>query len=698
MVVLKQTKDRLGFWVPIALLLISCLGCSPGVNFAPERQEVDLYPFSTFYFDETGKKTFPEAKEIQRAGGFKQMKSMAGYRHPGVFWVHLSINPSYLVQASSDRVESHPISCELCLEKDEDTRLVAPNECGLCLITNSRNTNEFTPTFRVIDAYYTTSTGKIIHRKSGAHANTNETTEGWGFSQGCFPISDFCPENQQISIYLRLVMMYDFKAEFYGSITSYQQEHYRWASILSQRPLLIGFRLMVSAIIFYIFIYSMIQYSQIQDNSYLLYGLYIFLSLAYDLEQNFMGDTGLYNSLLSVREWHYYFEVPLAASTFISYILFIVVFLNIKDTKPKAYFWAKFGIGFALLLIVIDLITRQIGGVYLSMRWYKYDRIPLILINLPLFYHIFKREKGTDNSDKSSKTQKKLGLIIGIGSALLLLGVILSASIVKPYILAEKADGMWDQNNPLMYPRTYMQLGFLTENIVLLIGLAYKSRIQFAELRERISAQSRKIETIADSIETSVEFRFIAHSLKNIRQSLSNFGESRQKTVAEYYEKMIGLVEKWYQKSQNNHTHSLKSELRDMQTWISLNNLIVSPHIHVKVEGGEILEEDFPLSVVGMLLPFVENSIIHGFNKQKQILGPRILSFQIREDINRGYYLIQIEDNGVGFDKGNKGSISTGIEIARKRLEKIGGGIDTILDLNVEGLHGTRVILSLPNT
>lgn len=134
-------------------------------------------------------------------------------------------------------------------------------------------------------------------------------------------------------------------------------------------------------------------------------------------------------------------------------------------------------------------------------------------------------------------------------------------------------------------------------------------------------------------------------------------------------------------------TISFKKELEHIETYLWLEKIRFEDSLNISYEIGPT---DFEVPSLA-IQPIVENAVKHGI-MQKEDAGTVV----IRTRENMLYYVIEIEDDGVGFDVNQEvrdGHVHVGIENVRKRLEIICGGT---CNIHSEIGKGTLVSINIP--
>ena len=628
-----------------------------------------LSPISSdmsFYWDEGGDMTFAEVEALFDQGAFYQLDA-AGFIKPG----QKATNPG--VYWASYRFVVDPTLQDV-------------GELGFCILGD---TSHFRIWYDEVDVFYRNKEDSLIVSRTGKTANTYKKDPNWRFSEACVPIKVVSPDT--ILLLIRLFGNQAYRNYLYGYQTSLIDEKNRVnQQIISQAPTII-FRIIFIGILLYFSLYSFIQYRQIGERAYLFYGIYLFTTFFYSAE-HLEWDTDVFGIFSHITEWHFYYEVPLVCIIYLSYMSFIVSFLDLGKENKQAAWLLKMGMYVTIALLAIDIVTRQIGGTYLSMIFYKYDRYPLFLMAIPFVYHIYKvnQEK---RHDPDYQAHRKLIIYIVTGSLFIAIGGLLTLLLKRTPLIDHQADSLF------RHSITYTQLGLLVENTIFIVGLGYKTRLSALVLQQRVSAQTEKIDLLE---ENATRLMVDSHSMKNILQAIQGLVTTNPAEANKYLQKAMKLSEKWYSEASDKVTNKyqpLKEEITDMEIWVNLNNIVLKPKVQLTISGKDGLDDTFPPVAKRLLLPFVENAILHGLKKKEK--GQRVLMIEVLF-LDRVYKIV-IEDNGIGRQAARdlvKGQYptraSSGIQLAAELMEKYGITLD-IEDLTLSGRPtGTRVTIEIP--
>lgn len=654
---------RTSYW--FFLIFLPFFGLSQAGQ--PPLQPEPIFSDMVFYWDEAGSKNLEEIEALYKMGEFYKPDSTSYIQegqkatNPGVYWAVYQLIP--------------------------DSAMKSSEEFGFCVLGEL---TYFWQRFDIIDIHYKTDHDSLISIRTGRIANTYKKAKRWQFSNSCVPIRQV-NNRDSVLIFIRFFDAGKYRKKFFGYQTLLTDEKNRVNQRIIARGPTIIFRIIFIGILFYFSLYSFIQYWQIRERAYLYYAFYLIVTFFYTAE-HLEWDSEVYGIFSHITEWHFHFEVPLIALIYLFYMSFVNSFLDLSKENKNASRLLRAGMVVTIILLLVDIVARQIGGTYLSMLCYKYDRYPLFIMAVPYFYELYKTNKERQN-DPDYKEKRKLVMYIVTGSMFIVIGGLLTLLLKKlPFI--DHESGQFFRHS-----LTYTQLGLLAENTIFIIGLGYKTRLNALLLQQRVASQTEKIHLLEDK---TTRLKVDAHTMKNILQAIQSLVKTKPNEASRYLVQAAQLCEKWYEEAvheKDDKYHPLKEEIGDMETWVVLNNMLLDPKIQLQTTGKEGLDETFPKVVKRLLLPFVENAIIHGLTPKKET--PRILNLLI--DWTEDAYKIVIEDNGIGRKAANDlvrkhspGKESTGIQISQELMEsnEISFHIEDLIE--EDKAVGTRVTIKIP--
>ncbi|GEM_PF-3806827 len=420
--------------------------------------------------------------------------------------------------------------------------------------------------------------------------------------------------------------------------------------------------------LFFTALFFLIQYFQIKELAYFYYVVYLLCMLLYFLRR-FEASVAKSDILFSsMMQWFYHFEIPIALLIYITYVLFGIHFLALKQTQPKGYKIAKSGVYvFGSYLIIDKLIWFGVSPES-SYTIYFFARIGFIFFAIYYLYLI-------------SQTDSRLTKYFVAGTFALLIGAAISLFLS----ITLETDATTDLISIWKYPVFYTQVGMLFEMLFFSVGLGYKYKLS-------IEAKNR---AILKAMNLQMNPHFIFNSLNSIGNLIR---KHNTKDARKYLDNFASLLRDVLNNNQEN-LIDLEQELTMCQKYLKLEALRFKDRFNyvINIENSIDLNEVFlpPLT----LQPYIENAIWHGLlHKEKDCQ----LSISMERQAN-GINCI-IEDNGIGRKaaaalKTQSGLVrkSIGMDLTKERLAQHQITIKIIDNKNHSGKPtGTRIELFFP--
>jgi len=297
---------------------------------------------------------------------------------------------------------------------------------------------------------------------------------------------------QEQQFYLRIKSMVRFESTF-KKIQLYNTDQY--GPKQSVWPLL--FHAVFFGILIFIALFSFIQFLQNKDFSYWYYALYLLLSSIY-----FWWKFEKSNSFLNVLftdspEWYYYWEIPMSMGIYITYILFVIHFINAKQEIPLVYKLLKISIGVLIIYLLLDRMILLPIGFSFSWEVYFMLRILFVCFGMVAFYLVV-----TANT--------KLSFYLISGSLVMLIGTLCTGYFSKS--MTQHYWQGWD------IPLLPIQVATLIELIFFSTGLGYKARLLVKEkvkMTQNLALEQLEKEKVRESQEQlSQWFTNISHEFR----------------------------------------------------------------------------------------------------------------------------------------------------------------------------------------
>ena len=190
---------------------------------------------------------------------------------------------------------------------------------------------------------------------------------------------------------------------------------------------------------------------------------------------------------------------------------------------------------------------------------------------------------------------------------------------------------------------------------------------------------------------------FIYNSLNSIQSFISSEKSyEAEKYLAQFARLMRGILE-----NSRNNLITLDKEIETLELYLKIEQLRFENRFTYKISIDENIETDF-IAIPPMLIqPFIENSIIHGFNGIGN--GKIDISFTENDDS----LMCEVDDNGIGRNASenlNKKHKSLAGEITKERLDVLSKeyhkeAFFKIIDKTEESTNkalGTKIIIQIP--
>ena len=198
--------------------------------------------------------------------------------------------------------------------------------------------------------------------------------------------------------------------------------------------------------------------------------------------------------------------------------------------------------------------------------------------------------------------------------------------------------------------------------------LTKKQKKQLYYLAQKNMVQEKQLlleKQLADVKLQALQSQMNSHFLFNVLSSIQFFIISNDVDKALYYiERFASLIRTTLTYSDYKLVN-LRQEIEYIEKYIEIENIRVVNKVRFQVEMDPTADLTSIFITPMLLQPFVENSIIHGFDSS--VAEPTITLKVVRLEDSWGLIL---KDNGVGFKKKNSSKrVSKGISIIQRRLE-----------------------------
>ncbi|WP_338790038.1 histidine kinase [Bernardetia sp. MNP-M8] len=227
--------------------------------------------------------------------------------------------------------------------------------------------------------------------------------------------------------------------------------------------------------------------------------------------------------------------------------------------------------------------------------------------------------------------------------------------------------------------------------LVILIILAILAILYYRQKSRKLQQEYEKVILEQKLLRTQMEPHFIFNTLSTL-QSLIRFQEPKK--AIDYLNRFSRLLRSNLELSRQEMI-SLEDEIETMDNYLSLQQARFEDYFTYQIQVPHELEIDALFIPPMLIQPFVENSILHGFDGEKEWN----IEIKITELTATKQLQIEIIDNGVGIHTNpKKKHKSLSGEIAKERLEILSKKYKIPTDYQIfsEQGKGTTVCLKLP--
>lgn len=491
-----------------------------------------------------------------------------------------------------------------------------------------------------------------------------------------------------------------------------------------------GFGFFVVSVLFYLFVFFLIQFFQHKKRFYLFYSLYALMNgitLLKYIDGVFFSDFFHTHAGRVFVGWVHY-PTQLLASMLFSF--FILDIMKLKEGHPKFVKWTYrvyFGVGAIYLLLwavqlnnprsyLIDYfhglfflpmsLVVFVWGFYLVLRqkrmikWYILSGMSALFVSY-LIITLFSFEKTSANSE----TLYIFYLGVLVESLLFALAIGLEQKMVykeKAEVQKKYIDQL-EENQVIKESINRTLSDELLQTKAEIEGLSSEAQKERTE-KLTMKMENRFAQLRLDALRSQMNPHFIFNALNSIKSYLIENNQEKAIYYLGRFSKLIrGILE-----SSRKDLVTLEEEMDILKMYVEIesdrfkNNIEYMVHIDKKLSAEHILIPSL------LLQPFVENSIWHGLTTKK---GKKRLEIVVQALEGSDHLEITIEDNGIGRQASQLRnhqnplkSKSLGLSIIQDRLDffskKFKGNFNfTVYDLKDEKLDkatGTKVVLNLP--
>lgn len=490
-----------------------------------------------------------------------------------------------------------------------------------------------------------------------------------------------------------------------------------------------GFGFFVVSVLFYLFLFFLIQFFQHQKRFYLLYSLYALINgitlLKYIDGVFFSG----FFDTVGGRKLTIWFHYPSQLFGAILFTLFVLEIMTLVKKYPKYvkvihYFY----LGVTPIYLVLWALQLIDSSSYAIEYFHAFFFIPTnFAIFLWCFYMVVKDDKPI-----------KWYILLGMCS------LCISYFIITFYSFQDNT-----ANKETLY---FFYIGILLESILFALAIGLEQKIAYKEkaltqtmyikqleenqlLKESINralseellqtkaemeglgaeAQRERTEKLAMKIEGKVaKLRLDAlssqmnpHFIFNALNSIKSYFIDNNRDKAIFYLGRFSKLIRSILESSRKDMISLKEEIDTLKMYVEIESDRFKSDLNFVIT----IDENIPVADLKVpclfLQPFVENSIWHGLSTKK---GKKKLHLNIAESTMADGLIFTLEDNGIGRIaskvKNQQNPLkykSLGLTIIRNRLDFFSKKYNKSFDYSIEDIKdksfkicGTRVIVTIP--
>lgn len=223
------------------------------------------------------------------------------------------------------------------------------------------------------------------------------------------------------------------------------------------------------SVLFFLFLFSLVQYILNRNNSYGFYSLYLFFCFQYYWWKFEKSNSFINLIYTNFPEWYYYIEVPLWSAMYLTYMLFVMYFIDTKRYIPLFHQFLRISIIGLSSYVLVDRLVIWIWDLSVAWDLFAVMRLAMAIISIVMIYLVF-------------RAKQRLGFYILWGSLLMLIGGFIT--IYLSNTMSIHYAGPWD------IPLLPIQIGVIFEVFFFFVGLGDKSRL--AEREKTIMHQNLK--------------------------------------------------------------------------------------------------------------------------------------------------------------------------------------------------------------
>ena len=491
-----------------------------------------------------------------------------------------------------------------------------------------------------------------------------------------------------------------------------------------------GFGFFVVSVLFYLFVFFLIQFFQHKKRFYLFYCLYALVTgvtLMKYVEGAFFSDFFHSPSGRGFVAWVHY-PTQLFASMLFSF--FVLDIMQLKNGHPKFVKWAyRAYLGVAPIYLTLWAVQLMNRRSYLIDYFHGFFFLPMsLVIFIWGFYLIIKQKRiikgyilsgmsvlfvsyliitlfSFEKTSANSETLYIFYLGVLVESLLFALAIGLEQKMVykeKARVQRKYIDQL-EENQVIKESINRTLSDELLQTKAEIEGLSSEAQKERTE-KLTIKMENKFAQLRLDALRSQMNPHFIFNALNSIKSYLIENNQEKAIYYLGRFSKLIrGILE-----SSRKDLVTLEEEMNIIKMYVEIESDRFKNNIEYMVHIDKELSVDHILIPSLLLQPFVENAIWHGLTTRK---GKKRLEIGVQQSESADHLQITIEDNGIGRQASQLRnyqnplkSQSLGLSIIQDRLDffskRYKGNFNFIVyDLKDDKsamAMGTKVVLNLP--
>lgn len=526
------------------------------------------------------------------------------------------------------------------------------------------------PIFAEVETFFIKDKTPIKYAMTGRSVDRQDKKIGYHQNDYCIPLPQEIIDHRSSEMFFRIGTKRHFQeSTFIYYSTKQIEETERLYRRAKEYPKHLFAMIFIGILINFI-LYTIIQFNQTKERSYLWYGLYLTSVAIYNME-HLDFDYHIDWIFSYIISWHYYYEVSVVTAIYLPYFMFLTAFLDLKNNAPKVYQIVYIFSIWILFMLVLDIFLWTFFGTNVAMTVHNIFKVSFVIALIYFFYAALTLREQTN--DKKYITLYNYAIY---GAISLIIGVMLT-TILK----------LWDKTNLLSYLGIFEQrlnftrLGIIIENLFFMSGLAYKARL---DKEERSLLEARIKENKAEAMRAKIP----AHTATNISKDIDDLFKNNELKAAKKYTSLFQhFLRNHYEQSFKKRI-KLADELSSVESYIRLRSINPNRRINF-IKAYNDIDTSYYQIPPGILIPVVENAINYAFPKHDT--DGNEIKIQLMEDEDENL-AIHIADNGIGI---NTSSTKTRTSTGLKSIEEICQQHDIALEIEQNTPKGTVISFHL---